>query len=38
MKNTFKEIENQYKKINSYTQKMKNNGSLSSGGFFNNSI
>lgn len=37
MKNTFKEIENQYKKINSYTQKMKNNGSLSSGGFFNNS-
>ena len=38
MKNTFKEIENQYKKINSYTQKMKNNGSLSSGGFFNNSV
>ena len=38
MKNTFKEIENQYKKINSYTQKMKNNGSFSSGGFFNNSV
>ena len=38
MKNTFKAIENQYKKINSYTQKMKNNGSLSSGGFFNNSV
>ena len=38
MKNTFKEIENQYKKINSYTQKMKNNGSLSSGGFFNNNV
>lgn len=38
MKNTFKEIENQYKKINSYTQKMKNNGSLSSGGFFDNSV
>ena len=38
MKNTFKEIENQYKKINSYTQKTKNNGSLSSGGFFNNSV
>lgn len=38
MKNTFKEIENQYKKINSYTQKMKNNGSLSSGGFFNNNL
>ena len=38
MKNTFKEIENQYKKINSYTQKMKNNGSLSSGGFFDNNL
>ena len=38
MKNTFKEIESQYKKINTYTQKMKNNGSLSSGGFFNKDV
>lgn len=38
MKNSFKEIETQYKKINSYTQKMKNDGSLSSGGFFNKDV
>ena len=38
MKNSFKEIETQYKKSNSYTQKMKNDGSLSSGGFFNKDV